>query len=180
MNLTPVIEGVVVLWSERICNRIKARWSTLGIQGNAKADWFLLGSVKGMVASRIIGSGQKAWIAEFGSGSLVDTDNPYLQEYLQSPQFNQWRLQSSRMPIMGRSTGEHKNIDGEALVSSDKLAEFDLERDGNLQWQPHEPMHIMQEEVTAALPEIAESLSDAISKAITEEVSLMLTAKIYI
>lgn len=180
MNLTPVIEGVLVFWSERICNRIKSRWASLGIKGNAEVDSYILGNVKGMVASRIFGSGQKAWIAEFGSGSRMDTNNPYLEKYLRSPEFNQWRLHSSRMPIMGRSAGEYKDIDGVEHSSSGKLAGFDLERDGKPEFQPQEPMHVMQEEVTAALPEISESLSAAISKAIADEVYHTLTAKIYV
>ena len=180
MDLTPVIEAVLVMYSDTICRRIKSRWASLGIKGNAEADSYILGSVKGAVVSRIFGSGQKAWIAEFGSGSLMEdsADNPYLNDYLQSPEFNQWRLHSSRLPIMGRSAGEYTDLDGVTHISSGKLAGFDLERDG---WAvPQEPMHIMREEVTEALPEISEALSSAISVVIADEVSLLLTARIYL
>lgn len=180
MNLTPVIEGVLVFWSDRICSRIKNRWASLGIKGNAETDFYILGNVKGAIVSRIFGLGQKMWLAEYGSGSRMDRDNPYLEKYLRSSEFNQWRLHSSRMPIMGRSAGEYKDIDGNTHSSTGKLAGFDLERDGKPEFQPQEPMHVMREEVTAALPEISEDLSKAISKAVADDITAVLTAKIYV
>jgi hypothetical protein len=163
MSLESAVEGVLIFWSDRICNRIRSRWDSLGIPGKSEADFYPLSIVQGIVASRISGWGQRAYIAEFGSGSLMDKNNPYLEKYLQSPEFNQWRLHSSRMPIMGRSAGEYQDLDGRTEVSTGKMQGLDLERDGKPQWQPHEPMHNMEQEIDAALPEIMESITQAIT-----------------
>lgn len=154
--LSTAISEVLAIHTEIICKRVKSRWNSQSIQGRAEIHNDLPKIVGGLVIATIEASGQKAMISEFGRGSLMDTsaDNPYLNEYLRSPQFNQWRFHSSRMPIMGRSPGEYTDLDGNTQVSTGKMQGLDLERDGDPRFQPLKGQHIIHEEILAEIHEI--------------------------
>lgn len=72
--------------------------------------------------------GQKAWIAEYGKGSLMDksSENPYLSDYLASSNFNKNRL-ADGLAIMGRPKGVYKDLDGNVYTSSGSAEWVNLE-----------------------------------------------------
>ena len=185
MNLDLIISEVLLEQAQKICNRVRSEWESSmrpGISGNKEISVGNLMVIKGAVIVEIISTGMAAWIMEMGKGSLMEksvADNPYLQDYLSSDEVNPWRFHSSRMPIMGRSEGEYKDLDGGTHSSSGRMQGLDLERDGEPEYQPVLPMHIIRTEVKQSLPIIAAELSSALSKAIADDISYMLTAKIY-
>ena len=85
---------------------------------------------------RIVGG---AWAAMdvFGTGSLMDKDNPALAGYMNSPNWNPSRNSHS---IAGRPAGSYTNIFGEQKTSSGN-------REGqNIEWvfKPEPPSHAIQ------------------------------------
>ena len=186
MDLTPVIEGVLAKWSEIICSRIRNRWDTKAPQWEHSTYWFFLGATKGAIISRIVGDGIGAFLLEYGSGSKLDTSNPYLQDYMSSDHWNKARS-SKGNAFLGRAAGEIVYTpDGGSYESEGGAKGLNLEQQLKSKTKdfppyiPQEAMHIMREEVQEALHEIAEDLSTGISKAIADEVYLMLTARIYL
>ena len=88
-----------------------------------------------MIKNTIIATGRKAWIIEFGRGSMMETDqgeNPWLSEYIgNSTIFNTARL-SKGYAILGREEGYHDNLDGGTFYSSGKARGRNIE-----QWKIH-------------------------------------------
>lgn len=88
-----------------------------------------------LIKTTITAAGRKAWIIEFGRGSMMETDkeeNPWLEEYLNSPSlFNTARL-SRGYAILGREQGEHNDLDGGTFYSSGKAKDRNIE-----QWRIH-------------------------------------------
>lgn len=71
----------------------------------------------------IVGSvlfGPHAIIRSFGTGSLMDMNNPQLEKYMQSEYWN--RLRGTNPNIVGREEGQYINIFGETVVSKGTFA----------------------------------------------------------
>lgn len=159
------IASVIKVHTDIICNNVRNRWNSQSIQGNAEIHADFPKIVTPLVIATIEASGGKAWVSEYGRGSLMDDSgkNPYLNEYLRSPQFNQWRLHSSRMPIMGRSAGEYIDLDGGTHVSSGKMQGLDLERDGDPRFQPLKGQYVIHEEIIKEIPELILHIQKAVA-----------------
>jgi hypothetical protein len=176
MNLELTVTAIVNQWANGVASTIQSKWANMaGIQGEAHATadsaWIEAGNVVAMIR----GFGQKCWISEYGSGSAMDHNSPYFNEYIKSPEFNQWRLHSSRMPIMGRSEGEYKDLDGNTHKSSGKMAGFDLERDGKSEFQPMIPMHIIEEALKASESDLRTRLNEVIPQLIAQQLQIDFT-----
>jgi hypothetical protein len=175
------IAKVIKAHTDIICNRVTAKWGNMAaIEGNAEIHCNFPKIVANAITATIEASGQKAWIAEFGRGSLMEDKgrNPYLQEYLSSTNVNQWRFHSSRMPIMGRSAGQYKDLDGNTRTSTGKMQGLDLERDGDPRFKPMLPSHIIEHEVTAEFPEIIAHIQRVVEAEVLAE--LTMDVQIYI
>lgn len=72
---------------------------------------------------KIIGDAN-AIMDSYGTGSEMDKNNPYLQEYMNSDLWNDLR---QGYAIVGRREGEYKNIYGDTDYSSGKMAGSDVE-----------------------------------------------------
>jgi hypothetical protein len=176
-----VIAGILAKHCVVIESRVKARWSAQSsIEGIKEIHSDIKPFIGNLVIAEINATGMGAWISEFGRGSNMEDaqDNPYLNEYLRGDNFNQWRLHSSRIPIMGRSEGEYKDLDGKTQYSSGKMQGMDLERDGDPRFKPLMPQHIIREEVTQAIPELIESIQEAVRDFAVKE--LTMTTQIYL
>lgn len=182
MELELLVATIVKQWCEEVAQRVQHRWGVHNsIPGNAEVstDTKVIGKV---ILGTITGRGQKAFICEFGKGSLMELqDNPYLQDYISSTEFNQWRLHSSRMPTMGRSAGAYKDLDGVTHESSGAMAGLDLERSiGQYDefFAPVEPMHVIEEEIQASYDDLVIRVSSAVDNYVGRFLSMEL--KIYI
>ena len=179
MELQSIIAGVIAKHCKVIESRVRARWQgQSGIQGNAEigSDFPII--IGNIVTATINAHGAKAWVSEFGRGSQMSQDNPYLNEYLRGDNFNQWRLHSSRMPIMGRSKGEYKDIDGNTQYSTGKMQGLDLERDGDPRFKPMLPQHIIKEEFEREYPDIIVSIQSAVAGYAVSQ--LTMTTEVYL
>ncbi len=140
---------------------VKAEWSkyTGGIYSDlGEAKLFLtpvIADSQGMVVRDILASGQKAWILEFGRGSLMETssaENPWLDEYVESSDFNKWR-KGNAFAITGREKGsKYYDLDGkgknggtEPFVSTGTLKGVNLEEwHSTKEYAPISPMKVIQ------------------------------------
>lgn len=79
---------------------------------------------QGIIEGSVSTDHWEAWIAEWGSGSSMDTSNPALQEYRSS---EYWNPERTDLEITGRPTGSYLGLDGQMHQSSGKLAGVNLE-----------------------------------------------------
>jgi hypothetical protein len=169
--MNEVVILVLQQWCTMVNEQIENKWGTLsriGTDRHIEKPSYV--QTMDTIVATLKYSGLSAFIAEFGSGSLMSRDNPWLDEYLSSDEFNQWRLHSSRMPIMGRSEGEeYKDINGETHVSTGRMQGLDLERDGNPEYQPISASHVISEYAQAALPELRLMLTRALGEYIAQQ-----------
>lgn len=132
---------------------VKAEWSkyTGGKYSDLGEAKLILTPViadsQGMVVRDILALGQKAWILEYGRGSLMETssaENPWLDEYVSSPDFNKWR-KGRALAITGREAGEYRDIDGNIHKSTGTLAGVNLEQWHSTKvYYPLPPMRVVQ------------------------------------
>lgn len=96
-------------------SQIEQEWSTISnIDGESNITDEELTIASDIVARSLCAWGQKAWIAEFGKGSLMDkssSENPFLDDYINSSQFNEARL-GHALSVVGRPAGEYTDLDG--------------------------------------------------------------------
>jgi len=87
--------------------------------------------LSGRMAITVIGG---PWVAmdEYGTGSLMDADNPAYEDYVNSFLFNPLRRRREYglqgYPKVGRPKGSYVDIFGRTMHSSGKFAGLDLER----------------------------------------------------
>lgn len=85
-----------------------------------------------IITGKVI-SGAYAIMDSYGTGSLIDMSNPFLDEYLATarwsiPMYNPIRLQRNTTAILGRPKGKYRPvIGGRPRKSSGLLEGFDLE-----------------------------------------------------
>ncbi len=76
-----------------------------------------------IIKCRVIGNARSI-MDSYGTGSAMDKDNPYLDEYMNSELWNDLR---SGYAIVGRSQGQYKNIYGATDYSTGSMAGSDVE-----------------------------------------------------
>jgi hypothetical protein len=98
----------------------------------------------GWIAVTVVGG---AWAAmdEFGTGSLMDRSNPFLDAYRQGELWNPYRGKHGPddTAIRSRQAGPYTNIFGEQAVSRAPVPGFNLERLGG-KYAPQPPSHAMR------------------------------------
>jgi len=120
--------------------------------------------------------GAKHWLAfldNFGTGSRMDTNNPFLSEYLRSPYFNRDRL-GNGMAVVGRPEGEYVAPDfrdgsGEIVRhSKGRFEGVNLEqlinpRTGKPYFIPQAPKHWLEQGIRWGLSDLIENVRKAFS-----------------
>lgn len=113
-------------------------------EGRADIEALPIEILANTISAYII-EGPWAVMDEMGKGSLMDTQNPFLSQYRNSPQWNPAR---GDLVIRGRPAGSYENIFGETETSSGRMKGLDLERmadaTGNPDFMPQPPSHALQ------------------------------------
>lgn len=177
MNLE--IAAVVHEWATMVAQRIQNEWDNLGgIHGEAHVETEVPVVFPSYLLSRIEAWGEKCWKVEYGSGSLSDTsDNPYLDEYISSENFNHYRSKSD-MTIRGRDAGEYTDLDGNPQYSSGKNAGKNLEAKPVYRGMTMVPMHTVREQCLSALPELYSRINSMVAAEVAKELTIQ--TKMYV
>ena len=182
-----VIKDVLIEMGKRINQRVVKRWMALNnIQGNAYANEPTFEQeIQDAITMTLSYGGQKAWVAEFGRGSLMadEPDNPFIKRYKNSVLFNKARLSplNSRTKVMSIVSREpkstYKDLDGNTHTATEKFpkAGFNLEHWAETGKAPHRkyfkpspPLYIIATEIKLALREIKTELQKATRRHITK------------
>lgn len=160
-------------WAVMVTERIENRWDNLqGVKGEHHVSANIPVELSGFVTQRIEAWGQAAWIIEYGSGSLSDTEsNPYIGDYISDEMFNHYRSKVD-MTIRGRDEGTYTDLDGNEYYSSGKMAGKDLELKPVYRGMTMIPMHVVEEECTMALPELQEMVENAVCSEIAKTLTV--------
>lgn len=129
-NLKDGVRRVISKYINAAKDNVSTEWQKMNtIDGEAHISSTQKPQQTNDVVSYIVEAwGQKAWIAEYGKGSLMDksSENPYLSDYLASSNFNKNRL-ADGLAIMGRPKGVYKDLDGNVYTSSGSAEWVNLE-----------------------------------------------------
>ena len=148
----------LIEWTAVLCERIKSEW---GNRSNISdwekdIDFYVSPMVGNILQSHLSAGGLGAWIAEYGSGSLIDKNSPYYENYISSENYNKLRDLNDGS-FTGRDIGETVySPDGTSYQSTGNAKGLDLEK-GKMfkdRYIASPPMHIIEQEVRNALPEI--------------------------
>lgn len=151
-NLLPKIRKIVASYCKAGCIQVDEIWRTLPIDGEASVWEEEKKLAKDAISMSIIAVGQKAWIAEYGKGSLMESsgvENPFLQDYVSgkvkdedgNPLFNRERL-AHAFAIVGRPHGYYYDIDGNRYHSHGNLKGKVIEDSNN--YVPQAPRHVIK------------------------------------
>lgn len=163
-------------WAKEVSWNIERRWENSGgVTGTTEVNVDLPYVSAGNVVQYIRAQGRKAWILEYGSGSKSDTSNPYLDSYISSGDFNEYRSRSD-MRIRGRDAGEYSDLDGGTQVSSGRNAGKDLE--AKPVYEPQIPLHIIQEEIEKEIPTLRSRIATLVPELIARELSITMDVTI--
>ena len=173
------IATVVHAWAVMVAERISGQWENLSaVHGEAHIETDDTIVFPTYLLQRIESFGGKAWEIEFGSGSASDTmDNPYIDDYINDSNFNDYRSKSD-MTIRGRDEGDYTDLDGNIQHSTGKNAGRDLEAKPVYPGMTMLPMHIIQEEVHSALPELYSMINDVVAEEVMS--GLWTSLKMYV
>ena len=159
--------SVIYQYSETIVRRVKNTYNGFSLEGKAEIDFAAVIALDGVI-SRISAEGYKAQILEHGKGSLMDKNNPYLSEYMQS---ELWNPDRRDYDVTGRARGWYKNADGELVYSDGRAKGRSLERMRKPEFMPQEAMHIIETEIELTIPEIEEAIADVMAKGIADMIA---------
>jgi hypothetical protein len=181
MNLELTVTAIVNQWANGVVSTIQSKWSNLsGIQGQANATADTPMVIYGNVVEYIRASGFKAFAVEYGIGHLIDTNSPYFEDYKNSDRWNP-RREADGNEFIGRAKGETiYRPDGTTDISTGRAEGKRLEHAlGNLEaYVAQEPMHIIEENIQASLPDLYARLNEVIPQLIAEQLQIDFTVTI--
>jgi hypothetical protein len=106
----------------------------------------------------------EAWLEEFGKGSMMAEDNPYIGEYRNSAYWNSLR---SGNTVVGREAGDYLGLDGKQHTSTGGMAGLDLEQysatTGDLEYAPSPPTYFIRDAIQSNQLAIYESLQQVVA-----------------
>lgn len=89
-------------------------------------------------------AGPLAVMDSWGTGSLMDKENPALPGYIGSELYNPARAAAPGAPITGRPEGPYRNIFGETVLSSGAMEGLNLEEFPGSPVRPRSPSFAFQ------------------------------------
>lgn len=127
------------------------------IESVNEAEKRIITSGYSMISFQVGAQHWNAFLDNYGTGSLMDKNNPWLQQYISSGYFNKERLEHS-MAVVGRPAGEYSIPDfkeghgGTTRVSKGRLKGQNLEtkindRTGKPYFIPESPRHWLEKSI---------------------------------
>lgn len=163
-RLLNALRAIVQKYCKAAQELVVQRWASLdNIDGNAAISDMELTVSRDTVARAICAYGQKAWIAEYGKGSQMETkDNPFLSDYVTSRGFNRDRL-GHALSVVGRPYGYYEDLDGNRHFSHGGLSGKVIETFyGQPLFFPIRAKHVIKETVRSILPEMENEIQEAV------------------
>lgn len=140
------IEQALTTYGNRLCKDVERTWQSFNsIEGEANINFEIVPTNNNeLTIGRIEATGQKAWIAEYGKGSLMsnESENPCLSKYKNNPR--RWNTTRKGNFVTGRLAGKYKDLDNNSYISSGKLAGRNLESI----YKPSKPYNVVRKNVT--------------------------------
>lgn len=173
--MNELIALAIQTWLDTVKQRILDEWETNSkITDMQKSiDTVVMPFANSLVSGKLSAMGYGAFISEYGSGHLIDTNSPYWEDYVESDAYNPARA-SDGNEFIGRADGDViYRPDGTQDVSMGRAEGKRLEHQlGNL--APYEavpPSHKIQEVIDLALPELILSIESIIRKTIEFQIT---------
>lgn len=165
------VEQALATYGNRLCKEISRTWDSLqSVDGEANINFSIINSNdKNTTIGRIEATGQKAWLIEYGKGSLMarETDNPYLHKYKNN--VKRWNVVRKGHFVTGRVVGSYQDLDNNTYISGGRGAGKSMERI----YKPIKPYFVVKKNVTknSAIKEIFKhSLKNIIKSQLNIEV----------
>ena len=169
--MNEIIAIVTHQWAKDVADRIQQKWDNMsGIKGEAHINVPLPIPAVNTLIQTIEAWGAKSFIAEFGSGSESDRSNPYLDQYVNSSNFNHHRSKYD-MTIRGRDAGEYTDLDGNPQTSTGHAAGRDLELKPVYEGMTMLPARVIETEVEFAKPELYARIQAAVGNYIKLQIT---------
>jgi hypothetical protein len=102
----------------------------------------------------------QGWLEQWGKGSLLDSNNPGLSDYMNS---DSWNPERESYIIVGRSAGTYKSFDGKERYSSGRKQGQIIEDINSQQFKPTPPSHFMTNALESNRLQIMESLQQLVT-----------------
>ena len=127
-SIQKAVAGVIKKHANAICRRARDEYESNSALAPFKYEIHndLILRTESIVIAHIEASGGLAWILEFGSGSKMDPNNPYINDYFKDSRFNNWRPMS--LEIATREAGTYTDLDGKSQTSNATHPGYPLER----------------------------------------------------
>lgn len=143
-------------WAKKNIADIEHEWGKSTVDGEAEIKFEIVEDSPNEVTGRFTASGQKMWMNEYGSGSKLDRNNPFLSQYTSSSVFNKERLNEIgefKYAIRTRLKESYQDLDGNTHIGSGIGMPHGLRAEskstfGNHAVDAHEPRHTIEETLT--------------------------------
>jgi hypothetical protein len=165
-TLMTFMKAQVVVLNERIRNRLLAYQGAHKGFTDMKVHDPIVEASPGMIHAFLSYSGLATWIAEYGSGSKMDTSNPYLGQYKMNP-----ARKSQGNAFVGRKKGETVyRPDGTSYKSLGQAVGKNLETFYHTHYVPQPAQHLIQLEVNAWVQEIVPQMKELVQRDIVARI----------
>jgi hypothetical protein len=145
-----------------ICNTVESVYKSDLAEKYGKAETAKVIDVIGeIICLTIFGKGQKALIAEYGSGSLMDRNNPTFSSYIQDDVFNKERLKYNMATITRVNDDFYYDLDGNKIERPRPKNEVNLEK-YNVWYAPVAPKHVIVTTIRERLNKIMENILEEV------------------
>lgn len=140
------IEQALTTYGNRLCKEITRTWDSLkSVDGNSDIKFSIINNNdKNTTIGRIEATGQKAWLIEYGKGSLMadENDNPYLHRYKNN--VKRWSVVRKGHFVTGRVAGSYKDLDNNTYISGGRWAGRNMEHI----YKPLKPYFVVKNNAT--------------------------------
>lgn len=141
---------------------------------------FLDMTLPGFFEGVVLSDSWKAWLEEWGKGSMMDRNNPDLFDYIMSDMWNPAR--KNDLAIRGRPRGPYRGIDGQTHFSSGAAEGRNLEAmalHGKIKRNPERflpkpPTHFLRDALLANEKKILDVMQSVLDKWIEERFGLFI------
>lgn len=166
-TLTAFMKAQVVVLNERIRNRLLVyQGAHKGFTDMKVHDPVVVASPE-MIHAFLSYSGLATWIAEYGSGSKMDTSNPYLGQYDMNP-----ARKSQGNAFVGRKKDEIVyRPDGTSYKSLGQALGKNLETFYHTHYVPQPAQHLIKLEVNAWVQEIIPEMKQLVQREIITRIT---------